>query len=106
MDKMLKQVQKMQSDMATAQEEVAQLTAKGSAGDGAVVVEINGVNELLSIKIDPEVVDPEDVDILEDLVLVAVNTAIKEMSRISEERMSKVTGGLGGMMGGMPGMPF
>lgn len=106
MDKMLKQVQKMQVDMAKAQEEVAQLTAEGTAGDGAVKVTVNGANELISLTLDPEVVDPEDVDILEDLIVVAVNSAIKEVSKLSEERMSQVTGGLGGMMGGMPGMPF
>ena len=104
MDKMLKQVQKMQTDMAEAQEEISKISAEGSAGDGAIKVTVNGSNELLSVKLDPEVVDPEDVDILEDLIVVAVNSALAEVSKLSEERMSQVTGGLGGMMGGMPGM--
>jgi len=102
MGKIMKQAQKMQAQMARAQEEIAELEVEGTAGGGMIVVRVNGSMELLSIKIDQEAVDPDDVETLEDLVIVAVNNAIKEMRTQSEERMAKVTGGLGGI----PGMPF
>lgn len=104
MNKILKQAQKMQHEMAKAQEALADLEIEGSAGGGAVTTRVNGQMELLSIKIDPEVVDPDDVETLEDLVIAAVNQAIKEMRARSDDEMSKITGGLGGM--GMPGLPF
>ena len=102
MGKLMKQAQKMQADMARAQEEVARMEIEYSAGGDAVNVKINGALELLSLRIDPEAVDPEDVETLEDLVLTAVNGAIKDMRNKSDERMAKVTGA----MGGLPGMPF
>ena len=104
MGKLLKQAQKMQKEMAKAQEAVADLEVEASAGGGAVTAKVNGQIELLSLKIDPEAVDPVDVEMLEDLVISAVNNAGKEMRAKSEEAMAKVTGGMGGM--GMPGMPF
>ena len=104
MGKLLKQAQKMQKEMAKAQEAIADIEVEGTAGGGSVTARVNGQMELLSLKIDPEAVDPDDVEMLEDLVVVAVNQAIKEMRARSEEAMAKVTGGLGGM--GMPGMPF
>lgn len=102
MGKLMKQAQKMQADLARAQEEVAQMEIEYSAGGDAVTVKINGALELLTLRIDPEAVDPEDVETLEDLVLTAVNGAIKEMRNKSDARMAKVTGA----MGGLPGMPF
>ena len=102
MNKLLKQAQKMQADMARVQEEVAQIEIEGSAGGDMVVAKVNGANELLSLKIDPEAVDPEDVETLEDLVMAAVNSAMQQAKPKSEEMMGQVAGG----MGGMPGMPF
>ncbi len=104
MGNLLKQAQKMQAEMARAQEEIAQIEVEVAAGGGAVTVRINGQMELLSIKLDPEIIDPEDVETLEDLIIVAVNQAIEEVRTKSEEFMANVTGGLSGM--GMPGMPF
>ncbi|MBC8465500.1 YbaB/EbfC family nucleoid-associated protein [bacterium] len=106
MGKLLKQAQKMQGDMAKVQEEINQLEVEKSAGGDMVIARVNGANEILSIKINPEVVDPEDIETLEDLVIVAVNSALQEAKNQSDARMAKVTGGLGGMMGGAPGMPF
>ena len=102
MGKLLKQAQKMQAEMVKAQEEIAQMEVEGSAGDGAVTVRVNGGNELLSIKIDPAAFDPDDIEMLEDLIIVAVNSALAEISTRTEERMSTVAGG----MPSMPGMPF
>ena len=102
MGKLLKQAQKMQSQMAMVQEEIAKLELETTSGGGAVTIKINGKMELISLKLDPEVVDPEDVETLEDLIPVAVNQAIEEVRSQSEEMMGSVTGG----MGGMPGLPF
>ncbi len=102
MGKLLKQAQKMQADMARAQEEVAQLEAEGTAGGGVVSAKVNGNMELISLTLDAEVVDPEDVETLEDLIIVAVNQALQEVKKLSEDKMAQVTGGLAGM----PGMPF
>jgi len=99
---LLKHAQKMQSQMAQVQEEIAQLELETSSGGGAVAVKINGQMEILALKIDPNIIDPEDVETLEDLILVAVNQAIEEVRTKSTELMAAVTGGLGGM----PGMPF
>jgi len=103
MGKLLKQAQKMQADIAKAQEEAAAMEAEASAGGGAVIAKVNGKFELLSLKISPDAVDPADVEMLEDLVTAAVNQAIKEVKDRSEARMSQATAGMGGMM---PGMGF
>ncbi len=105
MGKLLKQAQKMQAKMGEVQEEVAKMEVEGSAGGDMVIAKVNGANELLAIKIDPEAVDPEDVETLEDLILAAVNNAMSQMKAESEKKMAEATGGLGGMPG-MPGMPF
>ena len=102
MGKLLKQAQKMQTEMARIQDEIAQLEVETSSGGGAVMVKINGQMELISFKLDPEIIDPEDAETLEDLILVAVNQAIEEVRSKSGEMMGSVTGG----MGGMPGLPF
>ena len=99
MQSMLKQAQKMQEDMVEKQAELEAREYDVSAGGGVVNVKINGKKEILSIKIDPEVVDPDDVETLEDLVTAAVNEAIKKVEAISSEEMQKITGGIG-----MPGM--
>lgn len=94
MGKMLKQVQKMQQDMQKAQEELAGKSVEATVGGGAVVVVANGKNEVISIKVKPEVVDPEDVEMLQDLILSAVNEALRKAQEMTQQEMSKITGGL------------
>ncbi|NLN45274.1 MAG: YbaB/EbfC family nucleoid-associated protein [Clostridiaceae bacterium] len=95
MNQLLAQAQKMQKDMEKAQEEVATLTADATAGGGAVKAVVNGSHEVVSLSIDPGVVDPEDVEMLQDLVVAAINEAMRKIEEISAERMSRVTGGMG-----------
>lgn len=91
---LMKQAQKMQEDMMKAQEELANKVVEATSGGGMVTVKMNGKNEVISLKIDKEVVDPEDVEMLEDLIVAALNEAQKKVSRTSEDEMGKVTGGL------------
>jgi DNA-binding YbaB/EbfC family protein len=91
---MMKQAQKMQAQILKIQEEMAERTVEASSGGGMVTVTANGKQEILSIRIDPEVVDPEDVDMLQDLVVAAVNEALKKAQEMVSEEMAKVTGGL------------
>ena len=93
--KMMKQAQKMQEQMQKTQEELAQREVEVTAGGGKVVVKANGAGDVLSIKISKEVVDPEDVEMLEDLVLTGVQKAIEEGRALMQAEMSKITGGLG-----------
>ena len=93
--KMMKQAQKMQAEMAKMQEELADKEVEVSVGGGKVNVKGNGAGEILEIKIDPAVVDPEDVEILEDLVLSGVKQAIEQGKEMNQEEMSKLTQGLG-----------
>lgn len=95
--------QKMQQDMASAQEELAKRTVEHSSGGGAVTATATCDGSLSGIKIKPDVVDPEDVEMLEDLVFTAVKGALEEAQRISSEEMGKLTQGLNipGMPGGM-----
>ncbi len=105
MQSMLKQAQQMQEDMAAKQAELEEKEYDISAGGGVVNVKINGKKELLSVKIDPEVVDPDDVETLEDLIVAAVNEAIKTVETTASEEMQKITGALGlGGLGGLGGM--
>ena len=99
MQSMLKQAQKMQEDMAAKQEELEAQEYDISAGCGVVNVKINGKKEILSVKIDPEVIDPDDAETLEDLIVAAVNEAIKKVETVSAEEMQKITGAMG-----MPGL--
>ena len=92
MQSMLKQAQKMQEDMAEKQAELEEREYEVAAGGGVVNVKINGKKEILSVKIDPEVIDPEDPETLEDLIVAAVNEAIKKVEAISAEEMQKITG--------------
>ncbi|MDD2496718.1 MAG: YbaB/EbfC family nucleoid-associated protein [Desulfitobacteriaceae bacterium] len=94
MQKMMKQVQKMQSDMARLQEELAGKTVEASSGGGMVTVVVNGKQEVMSIKVNPEVVDPEDVEMLEDLLVAAVKEAMRKSQEMVNEEMNKITGGL------------
>ncbi len=98
MDKIMKQAQKMQAQMASIQDELAKEQVDGSAGGGMVTVTANGQGDLVSVKIEPEVAN-DDVEMLEDLVLAAVNDALRKSRELAGSRMSKLTGGLG-----MPGL--
>ena len=94
MAKMMNQVQKMQADMARLQEELGQRTVESSAGGGVVKVMVNGKQEVLAIDIKPEAVDPEDVEMLQDLVLTAVNDALNQSRDMVAAEMNKITGGM------------
>jgi DNA-binding YbaB/EbfC family protein len=95
MNNMIKQAQKMQKDMMKMQEELEQRQIETSAGGGAITVVVSGKKELVSITIKPEVVDPDDVEMLQDLILAAVNEAIRKADEMVNGEMSKLTGGLG-----------
>lgn len=99
MNNLLKQAQKMQKQMEEAQSSLEEETATATAGGGAVEVTVSGKKEVVSIKIDKDAVDPEDVEMLEDMIMAAVNEALRKMDEISQERMSKITGGIGGVGG-------
>jgi hypothetical protein len=90
----MKQAQQMQRRMAQLQEEMANKQVEASAGGGMVTAVVNGKQQLLDLKIDPAAVDPEDVEMLQDLVMAAVNEAIKQSQQMAQEEMSKLTGGL------------
>ena len=96
---MMRQIQQMQSKLARAQEELNNLTAEGSAGGGAVKVTISGSLEIRSLKISPEVIDTEDVEMLEDLVIAALNEALAKAQALQSEHMAGLTSGLN-----LPGM--
>lgn len=105
MQQMLKQVQKMQQDMQDAQEQLKNETVEASAGGGTVKVVVSGDLEVRSVEIDPAAVDPEDVEMLSDLVLAAVNQALRAAQEMAASRMGAVTGGLDlGNLGGL-GLP-
>lgn len=100
MQSMIKQAQKMQEDMASLQEDLDAREYEVKAGGGVVTVKINGKLEVLSIGIEPEVVDPDDIETLSDILVAAVNEAIKKVSDTNASEMGKLTGGLN-----VPGMP-
>jgi nucleoid-associated protein EbfC len=97
MNKMLQQVQQMQEQVAKAQEELATQTVEATAGGGMVTVTVNGALQIVSVKIDPQAIDPEDPEMLADMILAATNEAIRSAQSLMESR-------LGGMMGGL-GLP-
>jgi DNA-binding YbaB/EbfC family protein len=100
----LKQAQQMQADMAKAQDELAKEVVEATVGGGMVSVKMTGDLQLKEIKIDPEAVDPDDVDMLQDLVLAAVNEAIRSAQELAASKMNQAAGGLGGLGGlGLPG---
>jgi len=94
MNKIFKQVQKMQAEMERIQAELAEKEVEGSAGGGMVKAKANGKQEIIEVKIDQEVVDPEDVEMLEDLVVAAVNQALENAQKMQAEGMSELTGGM------------
>ena len=94
MQKMMKQAQKMQADMARLQDELGNVTVDGSAGGGVVQVIANCHQEISQVKIDKSVIDPEDPELLEDLVLTAINDALKKSKDTAAREMEKITGGM------------
>jgi DNA-binding YbaB/EbfC family protein len=92
--KMLQQAQQMQSKLAATQAELAKQTVESSVGGGKITVTANGAGDVISIKIDPSVVDPQDVEILEDLVLAGVKQAIEDGRKLAADEMKKITGGM------------
>jgi nucleoid-associated protein EbfC len=103
-NKMLKQVQQMQVDMAKAQEQLKNEVVEASAGGGMVTVKVSGDLEVKEIRIDPDAVDPEDVELLQDMVLAATNEAIRSAQDLANRKLGGLTGGLdlGGL--GLPGL--
>ncbi len=99
MGNMQEMIKKMQEDMVNKQAELEAREYEVSAGGGAVSVKINGKRELVSLDIDPEIVDPDDVETLSDILIAAVNEAIKKVDSVSEEEMAKLSGQMG-----LPGM--
>ena len=94
MQDLMKQAQKMQQDLAKAQEELANKVVEGTSGGGMVTVKMNGKNQVLSLKIDKEVVDPEDMEMLEDLIIAAINEAQEKVAQTSQNELGKLTGGI------------
>jgi DNA-binding YbaB/EbfC family protein len=90
----MRQAQELQAKLAKAQEELAEAIIEASSGGGAVTVTVNGQQQILSVKISPEAIDPGDVEMLEDLVLAAVNEALTKSQELAAKRMGKLTGGL------------
>ena len=107
MNAMLKQVQKMQADMAKAQEELKNEIVEASSGGGMVTVKVSGDLEVREVRIDPEAVDPDDAELLQDMVLAAVNEAVRSAQELAATKMNAAAGGLAGPGGlgglGLPG---
>jgi len=104
LQQMMKQAQKMQQQMVAAQAELAEAELTGTAGGGLVTVTVKGSGEVVSVKIDPKAVDPDDVETLEDLVVAAVHNAAQAARELTEQKMGPLTAGLGGLGGGL-GLP-
>src|SRR3954462_3116403 len=104
MQEEMQKAKKMQEEMQKAQEELARETVTASAGGGAVKATITGNLELVELQIDPEVLDPEDVEMLQDMVLAAVNEALTSSQEMASKRLGGITGGLGDLGLNMPGL--
>lgn len=100
--KMMKQMQKMQEDMARVQTELQSETVTAAAGGGAVTATVSGGLEVMSVKLTPEVVDPEEIELLEDAIVAAVNEAMRQAQDLAQQRIGAITGGLSGL--GIPGL--
>ena len=98
MTNLMKQAQRMQRQMEEAQQKMETMEATATAGGGAVEVTVSGKKEVLKVKLAEEVVDPDDIEMLEDLILAATNEALRKIDEASQQTMSKITGGLGGGM--------
>ena len=102
MNNLMKQAQKMQKQMEETTRELEEKEYSATVGGGAVSVTVSGKKEVLSVKLSEEVVDPDDIEMLQDLIVAATNEALRKMEEESQTAMSKLTGGLGGMGGGFP----
>lgn len=102
MNNLMKQAQKMQKQMEEATKELEEKEVTATAGGGAVEVTVSGKKEVTKVKLAEEVVDPDDIEMLEDLIMAATNEALRQIEEYSAQSMSKITGGLGGMGGGFP----
>ena len=102
MNNLMKQAQRMQRQMEEAQKELEEKEVTATAGGGAVEVTVSGKHEVTKIKLSEEVVDPDDIEMLEDLIVAATNEAFRQAEEDSSQMMSQLTGGLGGLGGGIP----
>lgn len=102
MNNLMKQAQRMQRQMEETTRELEEKEYSASAGGGAVTVTVSGRKEILSVKLAEEVVDPDDIEMLQDLIVAATNEALRKMEEESQAAMAKLTGGLGGLGGGFP----
>ena len=100
MGNLMKQAQKMQRQMEEAQKELEEKEVTAAAGGGAVEVTVSGKKEITKVKLSEDVVDPDDIEMLEDLIMAATNEALRQMEEMAQSSMAKITGGLGG------GLPF
>ena len=99
MRQLMQQAQKMQEELMAAQNELAEQTFEGSADGGVVKATVKGSNEVIAVEISPEVIDPEDAELLGDLVVAAINAAMGEAAKAAEQSMGGLAGGLGGLLG-------
>jgi DNA-binding YbaB/EbfC family protein len=104
MQQLLQQAQKMQQDLAAAQQELAEASVEGTSGGGLVKATVNGTGELTGLTIDPKAVDPEDTETLADLILAAVRDGVSVAEELQQQKLGPLAQGMGG--GGMPGLPF
>jgi DNA-binding YbaB/EbfC family protein len=104
MNQMMKQVQKMQADMMAAQEKLKDEEVEASAGGGMVTVKVSGDLDIKSVKIDPQAVDPDDVELLQDMVLAATNEALRAAQELAASKLGGISGGMGGPGGGLGGL--
>ena len=102
MNNLMRQAQRMERQMEETTKELEEKEYSASAGGGAVTVTVSGKKEVLSVKLAEEVVDPDDIEMLQDLIVAATNEALRKMEEESQAAMSKLTGGLGGLGGGFP----
>jgi hypothetical protein len=102
MGNLMKQAQKMQRQMEEAAKELEEKEVTAAAGGGAVEVTVSGKKEIVKVKLAEEVVDPDDIEMLEDLIMAATNEALRQIDEMSTNSMSQITGGLGGLGGGFP----
>lgn len=102
MNNLMKQAQKMQKQMEESQKELEDKEITAASGGGAVEVTVSGKKQVIKVKLNPEVVDPDDIEMLEDLIMAATNEALRQIEEYSQQSMSKITGGLGGLGGGFP----
>lgn len=102
MNNLMKQAQKMQKQMEESTKVLEEKEITASAGGGAVEITMSGKKEITKVKLSEEVVDPDDIEMLEDLIMAATNEAIRQIEDLSSQSMAKITGGLGGLGGGFP----